>query len=442
MTRRLTIAAASILLAVWLFGDTYARYFGDARPRGVIRFAHFGGYEDYELWREVIAEFEAAHSDLHVRQEYVVGPGGHYNMKLRQQALAGVLPDVALIQLTPFHDLSDAFADVDELFEGSLEATLGEGLESAAMSAFRKNGVQRGLPISGGPLMIYLNRKCFETAEKLRGRPISPQTLDWTITDFRRLARDLTCDFDGDGRTDQYGFWLPSWVYFQPFLWSFGAALTDDELSEWTLCGDSATKALNFYRDLLLVDRVSPREEDVPQVFQDVGFLTGRAAMCVNGPWLIPFLEKTELRDDYEILPWPIGPAGRFTRMTWDGIVVPKDLPVDHRNAAAAFVNHLLSESTGRRIAQTGRALPALKIARPAFEDATRPRPRAAVLDGLRHARMQPLYPNFGDLDSVMNQLLFRVTQSEPVDIAAELRESANDPRGQRAFSGRSRCSR
>ncbi len=81
---------------------------------------------------------------------------GHYTTKLRQQALAGALPDVALVQLGPFWGLADHFADLGKLLSGpdQGEAPLQETLNPGAVAAFRVHGIQKGLPVSGGNLAI------------------------------------------------------------------------------------------------------------------------------------------------------------------------------------------------------------------------------------------------------------------------------------------------
>ena len=54
-----TVLAGCVALALcwWLAADTLGRYWSSPSDGSAIRFAHFGSYQDYELWREVIAEF-------------------------------------------------------------------------------------------------------------------------------------------------------------------------------------------------------------------------------------------------------------------------------------------------------------------------------------------------------------------------------------------------
>jgi len=437
IVRRIVHAAIALTVGWWLFADTYAGHAGTERRGDVIRFAHFGTYQDFELWRDVIARFERDHAGIDVKQEYIVGLAGQYNTKMRQQVLSNTLPDVALVQLGPFHELAPHFADLTDLAQTSADGatTLAVRLDAIGLAAFAVDGRQRGLPVSGGNLLIYANPECFERAAEFRGVAVPLPHNDWTMADFRRTAELLTCDFDDDGHPDQFGFWLPRWIYYLPWIWSFGAELTDETLTRWTLNGPEAEAALTFYRDLVVGDRVSPREEEVPQLFQDVGFLTGKVGLCVNGPWFIPFLAKTKLADSYVVLPIPYGPAGRKTRITWDGVVICRDLPAKRRAVSWQFIQHLLSKPVQDQIARTGRALPARTESAPAFVYPPGNPKRQPFVDALSYSRLQPRLPQFGKVDRAINRQLVRLTDPDRRLTAREvLDQLAHDPAIQAAF--------
>lgn len=404
-----------------------------------LRFAHFGGYEDYRLWRQVIADFTRLHPGAEVTQEYIVGLAGGYNTKMRQQVLSHTLPDVALIQLGPFHELAEHFADLSDVAKESAEGgePLIATLDATGLAAFRTGGRQRGLPVSGGNLLIYGNAECFERADRFHGQAVPRPRDDWTIEEFRKTAELLTCDFDGDGLIDQFGFWLPRWIYYLPFIWSFGAELTDEAFTRWRLVGPEAERAFTFYRDLAVGDRVCPRDDEVPQLFQDVGFLTGRVALCVNGPWFMPFLAQTGLADSYFVAPIPKGKAGRVTRITWDGVVMPKDLPPGRRAFASQFIAFLLSKRVQNRIATTGRALPARSDSTVAFVDAVGNTERRRFVEALAYSRLQPLLPRFGEIDRAINKHLRHFLAPDgKLTAGAMLDGLARDPAVRTAFAG------
>lgn len=414
--RLLKFAAASVLVLVvgwWLFRETYRKY-AKPTPGEVIRFAHFGGLEDYEFWAKTREEFEKANPGVRVLQEYSAGVGEQYNIKLRQQVLSQTLPDVLLIPHTTFQELADHF----DLLSG-LEVQL----DPNGLKAFEVQGQQRGLPFSGGNLLIFLNKKAFHKASEFHGKPVELPGNDWTVAQFLRTAEKLTCDFDRDGVTDQFGFWLPRWVYYLPFIWSFGADITDESATQWRFSGRSAQAVMRFYRQLATGDRVAPREEGradrggrlaalphaeaggegMPQLFQDTGFLTGKTAMCVNGPWFIPFLDKTDLAKDYAVAAIPRGPGGRVTRITWDGMVMRKGLPEERRKLARRFIEWTLSKEIQGRLARLGRALPARADALDEFVAAD-PLRRKPFVDALSYSRLQPPLPRFEAVDRAITR--------------------------------------
>ncbi len=95
--------------------------------------------------------------------------------------------------------------------------------------------------------------------------------------------RNLTKDFDGDGKLDQYGLVFnliePFWLV--PWLGGYGGWVMD-EAGQPTLNSPAMVKALDFLGDLKK-ERLVPMECDYPMA--DTIFKEGRAAYIINGPW-------------------------------------------------------------------------------------------------------------------------------------------------------------
>jgi multiple sugar transport system substrate-binding protein len=406
VVRVVGVSACAVVGLWWLFGDTVAKYRGARRDGRVISFSHFGGAEDYALWSDIIAAFEVEHPGIDIKQEFVPGWYGRYESNLRRRIVTGSTPTVALVQAMSMANFAEHFVDVSD---GSVVRTSDmrwapTSIESLCVAG--ANGTSlHGLPVSGGCLLIYWNPECIQRASEHRGAPIAEPTSDWTMDDFRDLARQLTCDFDGDGAIDQFGFWRPRWVYYLPFTWSFGARMVGDD-GRWSLQGEAAEAALGFYRDLTRDHRVCPLPEETPQMIQDVGFLTSRVGMCVNGPWFMPFLGATRLRDVYRVAPIPRGPAGRSTRVTWDGLCVAKSATEAERQSASRFVEFCLSTKSQAMIAEAGRALPANTNAWGAFDGDGREDQRRPFIDAFDDARLQWSGDGFPVIDRVLNRRL------------------------------------
>ncbi|MCG3131952.1 MAG: hypothetical protein FLDDKLPJ_02762 [Phycisphaerae bacterium] len=409
------ILVVGLAAAAWLFGDTWRHHFPVAEDAGAtieIRFAHFGGYEEYALWREAIEVFEREHPRVRVRQEFVVGGQALYHGKLRQQASAADLPDVFFVQVGPFNDLADQFADVGGVLDGVQEIDGRpenlSGLDALGIEAFRVDGVQRALPICGGPLLIYVNLACFDRATRFLGSAVAQPHEPWTIDEFLALASQATIRDPRLEGEAQFGFWHPRWVYYLPFLWSFGADVADAK--RWALEGGEAESALTLYHDLLRVHRVCPGDAELPQVWQDVAFLTGRVAMCVNGPWFERFVEVGVTGDlgRFDVLPIPRGPGGRWTRVTWDGAALNPSTRGARRRAAENFLRHLLSEPVQDRLATQGLAMPARRASLDVYVTGPRAAQRARFVEALAYSRLQPRFPRFQEVDQLINRSLDR----------------------------------
>lgn len=436
---RLTVVAVALAAAAWLFGDTVNHYrTADVDPH-IIRFAHFGSYQDYELWRRIIDDFETAYPGLHVRQEFSPGWYGQYETKLRRQILSGTLPQVVLMQLAPFTALANHFAAVTETGpDAHFDLT---SLDPTALAAFTiktKDAEMpqlRALPVSGGTLAIYCNPECFAKAAAYHNEEIPLPDDDWTMAEFAAVAQRLTCDFDNDGQLDQFGFWRPRWVYYLPFIWSFGAEVLDESQTRWTLTGPEAENAFAFYRSLARDNRVCPRPSEVPQLIQDLGFLTGKVAMCINGPWFEPFLTETRLADSYHVVAIPTGPGERTTRVTWDGLCVAANLPETQEQTARKFVQFCVSKPAQDMIAETGRALPALRASMTTFDRNGSDQRRRKFVEAASYARLQPRTAHFNEIDRVVDRHLQRFIADDSTLSPGEfLTNLANDRLIKRTF--------
>ena len=95
------------------------------------------------------------------------------------------------------------------------------------LEACTYRGVLYALPMEATSLALLWNRDLFRKAGLDPDRPPA----DWE--ELSEYTRRLTIDFDRDGRTDQYGFFVPVfpasgelniWMTLQwtPFLWQAG----------------------------------------------------------------------------------------------------------------------------------------------------------------------------------------------------------------------------
>ncbi len=403
---------AAIGAATWLFGDTLRHYIDRADSDDAIRFAYWGGYEDHVLWTEVVEAFHRHEPTIRIRQEWL--PLSGYLAKIDQQLVAGAAPDVFMFQDEPFPRYAESqFLNLDPLFTADNEAAgCLDDCWPTAVASFRDGaGAMRGAPLHGGNVLIYCNPDAFERASRFHHRTIALPEDDWTLDEFVATCRDLTIDENGDGEPEQFGLLQPHWVYYLPFIWSHGAALLDESHSHWTLTGPAAVAAFQFYADLRHRHHVTPSPMEYAGQNSDSAFLSGRVAMCVNGPWYMPYLNETHLRDRYRVVGIPSGAAPSRTRVTWDALCVNAAIDTATREKAWRFVRFTLSDEAQTIFARRQRAIPARRAIGERFIafGGGPASPAAAFIDAMATARMQPITKDWLPMDAVVRRHLLSV---------------------------------
>jgi len=442
LARPAGVLGGALVVCAWLFEDAAPnRLAAEGRRSGPIRFAYWGGIDDHQTWQEVIAAFEAAHPALRVQPEWL--PLSGFSTKIDHQLVAGAAPDVLMFQDEPYPRYAEKqFADLGPYIaaDAEVQGWLADCWPTAVRS-FEYDGAMHGVPIHGGNVLIFCNLDAFDRASRVRGRRIPPPSPDWTLDDFVAVCRDLTVDLDGDGDIDQYGFMQPHWVYYLPFIWAHGAALMDDARTRWTLTGPEAVSAFAMYADLQLRWGVAPMPIEYAGQNSDTAFLSGRVALCVNGPWFMPFLRETALRDRYKVVPIPRGSGGSATRVTWDGLCIYAKLPPERIADCWKFVRFVLSDSAQRAFAVHQRAIPARRALAATFV-ASGGSPGSAAdvfVQETQTGRLQPITPAWHLINTAMRRHLASVIlegdgRRSPEEAVAAL---AADPAIREAIEGK-----
>lgn len=403
--------ALALAVGVWLFADTLRKYFHDDSDRDEIRFAYWGGYQDHRIWSDIIDAFHAHEPDIAIRQEWL--PLSGYLTKIDQQLVAGAGPDVLMFQDEPFpRYAAENFVDLNAFVAGDSEfaAQLTDCWPSAVES-FRDGESLRGMPIHGGNVLVYCNPDAFERASRFHGRPVAMPTDDWTIEHFVALCIDLTIDEDGDGEPEQFGLLQPHWVYYLPIIWSHDADLLDESKTRWALTGESAVASFRLYADLRHRYHVTPTPMEYAGQNSDTAFLSGRVAMCVNGPWYMPFLNETHMRRRYRVVGIPSGRVKGRTRVTWDALCINASAASTRRDRAWRFVRFVLSDEAQAIFAQHQRAIPARRSASDGFiaSGGGNASPAAAFVAAMHSARRQPITQHWLPMDAVIRRHLLSV---------------------------------
>ncbi|MCB9858447.1 MAG: sugar ABC transporter substrate-binding protein [Phycisphaerales bacterium] len=427
-------------LTAWLFADTLRHHFGAAAGANAIRFAYWGGYQDHRIWSEIVAEFNRREPGISIRQEWL--PLSGYLTKLDQQFVAGDAPDVVMFQDEPFPRYArQHFVDLAPFI--AADADMPQRTADCwptAIASFRDGESLRGLPVHGGNVLVYCNPDAFARASRFHGRTIAMPDNDWSIEQFVNLCIDLTIDENGDGEPEQFGLLQPHWVYYLPFIWAHGATLLDESRSHWTLTGPAAVESFQLYADLRHRFRVTPTPLEYAGQNSDTAFLSSRVAMCVNGPWYMPFLNDTHLQGRYRVVGIPSGRAPGTTRVTWDALCINSACTKSTQDRAWRFVRFAMSDEAQLIFARSQRAIPARKSMGAKFVDlgGGENSPAAAFIAAMGSARLQPITKHWLPMDSVVRRHLLSVILDGDARRTAEQAVSAlaNEPIIKQSFGG------
>ena len=376
-----------------------------------ITVAFWGSYEEWAMWQDIAQGFEAENPDIFVKLNYIPD---QYDDKIRRLLAANDAPDVMLIQDEPFPRYADygKFADLTEWARGAgAPADWDHDFWPTAAESFIYEGRVVGMPIWGGNVLVYYNRKMF------RDYGVAPPPDDWTFDEFIAKGKELTRDLNGDGRLDTFGFTLPGWVYFLPWTWGFGASYLNEERNDWVFTGPEAVAATRFYQSLRYGAHISPSIQEIPSSQEGAMFMTGRIGMFCSGSWASPGLRTAGI--DFDVVHIPVGPSGkRFTRVTWDALCLFEGS--EHKEEALRFMAYCIGPEAQGVVGRYVRSVPALKAAADSFMDASNGWNEEKYIEALSYARLQPISIHWLEMSQVMGPvyeqlLLDKITPEEAV---------------------------
>lgn len=347
--RRFAWAAAILLL---LGCDRRGLLLDDRTP---VTFSFWGSYKDLELWKELAADFEQKRPDVRIVLQYTTID---YGEKLQLQMISNTAADIILIDDEPYpsYAIRGYLEDLAPYIERDREELRVDDFFPTALDAFTFRGLTAAMPWDGMAVMMYYNKDLFDAA----GIPYPDE--DWTWQDFREIARQLTVDRDGDGRPDQFGALLIfSWLDIQPILWSFGARMLDEDCARAAIDTPEARAAARFMQEIKFEDRSAIWFGDQQGMHPGVQILTGRLGMTSAGWFMSQVLSDIKGGMRWGVCRMPRGPAGRYTRVTWDGISINAARPQHIKDIAWDFIKHLLSEESQKKIAESGRGIPVIR---------------------------------------------------------------------------------
>lgn len=308
--------AAALLFGLLAAGGCAVTQAADAPP--LLRVATGDSGRALAPHRDLIARFQRATPGLDVRLEAV--SGGDFYTRLLTQYASGGAPDVVQLgdDAVAWFVSRGALLPLDAMLAGPPPLKTSDYLPGV-LAPGQWNGHQYLLPKDFTPVGVFCNAAIF----RRHGLPLPRE--GWTWDELRDVARKLTTDDDGDGKTDTWGIVLPGPVASHLELWTAGAGggvVNEDGSYLGALDGPAALDAVRFARALQVDDRSAPLPQELG-VWEGGNrqFEQGKAAMWVTGRWPQPGLVAT-LGSDLVVVPPPVGPKAPSNILFWAGFAI------------------------------------------------------------------------------------------------------------------------
>lgn len=258
------------------------------------------------------ADYTKANPDVAVKVTWVPGD---YKTKWQSSVLTPEGPDIYEVnEVTPDMVQQQQVASLDDVV-GAARSELNQ----FALSPLTHSGKAYGVPMIIDVMLLYYRKSLVSTP---------PKTLTELVATAKSLTRDKTKGIfvGNDGLAGMRGV-LP---------FSVGqTVLTDRKVTYATPEIASAfTEARKLFTDKSMLLGYTT------EWYDPSAFTTGAAAIVWGGLWALPQIQK-ELKDDFDVMPWPAhGPNGKPVVILggWSQVVNGKSKNID---AAKKYVQHL-----------------------------------------------------------------------------------------------------
>ena len=389
---------------------------GYSGPPATLEYSIWGDPAEIKNQQAIVDAFTAANPTVTVN--VTVSDWEPYWDKLQTGLAGGAAPDVFAMDgpLGPDYQTRDVLLDLTPYIEGE-SYDLGQLDANAVKDFTTADGAQFGLPRDLNVIALYFNKKMFDEASI----PYPDGTWDWAkLVD---VAHKLTKDANGDGQPDQWGVYTETTDMenaWSSLVWQAGGDILSSDGTKSALDSDQAAQGLQFLQDLIWKEKVLPD----PALFAETGdpFEAGKAAMEINGSWLVPTDEAAGL--EFGIAPLPKGPVAQATSVNPTGAVIYKG--TKSPDAAWALVKYLASPEAQTKIMALKASVPVNKeilstTYASAFDGAQ------VFADALSYAHLKPSFRGYDDFATTLQTELDENVFNAPNKTAKDAIATVND---------------
>lgn len=324
---RILAVAATVPLALTACGGGSKGGGGDASTLSVMDY--YNNEPDKAL---IQTAMDACAAQIGVKLNREVVPGKDLIQKVLQKSSSKTLPDVLMLDNPDLQEIA-ATGGLAPLSDFGVDTA---GFAKGMLEAGTYKDQVYGVGPTANTLGLFYNKKILEAAG------VKPPT---TWDELKSAAKTLT-------KGSQYGMafsaiatYEGSWQ-FLPFMWTNGG-------DETKLNSTENKEALQLWKDL--VDSGSTSKSVVNWGQGDVKdqFMSGKAAMMINGPWQIPAL-NADSNLEWGSVQVPVNKAGQTPVAPLGGELwtIPQTGNKDKQKKAAEFITCFTNDKNELELAQ------------------------------------------------------------------------------------------
>ena len=300
------------------------------------------------------AAFREAHPEVNLNSSLYSDPE-QLNQKLLTSISGGTPPDLFI----QHWDYTLNYGSGGKLLDMSdTIASIGDGAINEGLLAYtHSDGPSVSVPLYGTSRAIGFNREMVTEAGLDPDSP--PQNWDEIREWSNKMTKRSGSLLINAGFNLFYND-LGTFEMFALFLQSAGGSVLSDDLKSVAFAGPEGVRALQFLRDLVLVDKVTDPGFGIASGSVTDPFGQKRAAMMIAGNYSINNTLNAGV--DFGVTPVPMADGGGFTSLV-DPFCFAVPTSSKNQEQAKTFIEFALSEEQQVAFAVTSKNVPALKAA-------------------------------------------------------------------------------
>ncbi|HEV2582625.1 MAG TPA: ABC transporter substrate-binding protein [Ktedonobacteraceae bacterium] len=302
------------------------------------------------LVQQNLQNFEKLHPNIKINWSPIPGD---YPTKMRANVASNTVPDVFYLQPA----MSSEYITSGKLLNLSPymahDNVQASDYYSALLNPFVcTSGQVYGLPKDWNSLGVFYNKQMFQAAG------LSAPSANWTWSDMQHDAQVLTKNAGSPNSV--YGVVLSADLSrWGAFLLEDGGSVLSKDGTQATFNNQNGINALQFY-DSFFKNNTGALPTTVGAPWNGDAFGKQRAAMVIEGGWLIPYMASTYPSVQYGIAPMPTAPSGKQADLTFTNAWSAYS-GTQHPEAAWELIKYMTGSTVQESQLNAGFALPTLK---------------------------------------------------------------------------------